>query len=137
MSGPAEQALAIQNLKANYCFAADLSAQEPDRAREIFAEIFSDDFVGDYGFSPLEGSKAITDFLCTAIAAKSEWMVHMLHSPRIDIQGENATGEWTVMGHMKRRDSGQVETVLGRYSDMFRLTPEGWRITRVKFQRMQ
>ena len=137
MAETAEQALAIQNLKARYCFAVDLSAQEPDRAREMLGQIFTDDFVGDYGFGPIEGAGAIIDFLCTSIAAKSEWMVHMLHSPRIDVTGEQANCEWTVLAHMKRRDGGQVDTVLGRYSDLFRRTPDGWQIARVRFLRVQ
>ena len=137
MSGTAEQALAIQNLKARYCSAVDLSAQEPDRAREMLGQVFTDDFVGDYGFGSIEGAQAIIDFLCTAIAAKSEWMVHMLHSPRIEVESEQANAEWTVTAQMKRRDGGHVDTVLGRYSDLFRLTPNGWRIKRVRFLRMQ
>lgn len=136
MSDVAEQALAVSNLKAQYCFAADLAASDPQTARAQFAEIFADDFVGDYGFDPLIGGQAITDFLCTAIAAGSEWVVHMLHSPNIVVTGNSATGDWTVFANMKRREGGQVDIILGRYSDTFRLTPQGWRIASVKFTRM-
>lgn len=131
----ADQVIEIQNLKARYCGAADLSADDPAEARRLFAEIFADDFVGDYGFDPLIGPEAITSFLCTSIAANSEWMIHMLHSPRIEINGDQATGDWTVMAYMKRRD-GSEDRVLGRYSDVFRRTPGGWRIARVAFGRL-
>lgn len=137
MSGVAEQALAIANLKASYCAAADLSATDPAAARARFAEIFSDDFVGDYGLEPLRGAAAITDFLCTAIAGNSEWLIHMLHSPRIEVTGDRATGDWTVLVHLKRRETGAIDVVFGRYSDAFRLTPQGWRITKVIFERME
>ncbi|MFD2430197.1 hypothetical protein ACFSUK_22940 [Sphingobium scionense] len=56
MTDPAGQAMAIANLKARYCAAADLAAQAPDRARALFADIFTDDFVGDYGLTPLLGA---------------------------------------------------------------------------------
>jgi hypothetical protein len=137
MSDHAEQALAIANLKARYCAAADLSANDPDQARRLLAEIFADDFVGDYGMGLLNGAQAITDFLCTAISGNSLWVLHMLHSPRIDIDGDGATGDWTVLVKLKRRSTGAVDTVMGRYSDLFRLTPQGWRIERVTFTRLE
>lgn len=136
MSGLADQALAIANLKADYCAAADLAAQDPAQARARFAGIFAADFIGDYGMAPMVGAQAITDFLCTAIAGNSAWMLHMLHSPRIVIDGDQATGDWTVLVTMKRRESGAVDTVMGRYSDIFRRTPAGWRIARVTFARL-
>jgi hypothetical protein len=136
MGDRADQALAIANLKARYCAAADLSASDQDQARCLLADIFADDFVGDYGAGLLEGPQAIIDFLCTAISANSEWMIHMLHSPCIEINGNCATGDWTVLGYMKRRATGVIDTVMGRYSDIFRLTPQGWRISHVTFTRL-
>ena len=137
MTAPADQALAIANIKARYCAAADLSASDADHARRLFADIFADDFLGDYGAGLLESPQAITDYLCTAISANSEWMIHMLHSPCIDVNGDRATGDWTVLGYMKRRATGAIDTVIGRYSDIFRLTAQGWRIARVTFTRLQ
>lgn len=137
MGDRADQALAIANLKARYCAAADLPASDPDQARRLLVDIFADDFVGDYGTGPLHGPQAITDFLCTAISANSLWMIHMLHSPRIEIDGDSATGDWTVLGQMKRRATGAIDSVIGRYSDLFRLTPAGWRIERVTFTRVE
>ena len=128
-------ALAIANLKARYCAAADRAATDQAAARALFETVFAEDFVGDYGF-PLEGPQAIIDFMCTAIAGNSEWMVHMLHSPSIEISGDAATGDWTVMAHMKRREGGQVDTVLGRYADEFRRTANGWRIAKITFGRI-
>jgi hypothetical protein len=135
VAGPADEALAIQNLKARYCAAADLAATDPEQARRQLAALFTEDFRGDYGAGPLIGAAAIIDFLCTAIAASSEWMIHMLHSPRIEVNGDEATGDWTVLVHSRRRESGQVETVIGRYSDMLLRTPDGWRIAGVTFTR--
>ncbi|OAN59341.1 MULTISPECIES: nuclear transport factor 2 family protein [unclassified Sphingobium] len=137
MNGLADQALTIANLKARYCAAADLAAQDPDEARTLFAKIFTTDFVGDYGMGLLEGADAITGFLCTAIAGNSLWVLHMLHSPRIEVDGDELRGDWTVMVKLKRRESGVIDTVMGRYADRFRLTPQGWRIAQVRFDRME
>lgn len=127
--------LEIANLKARYCAAADLSASDEKTAREQFSQIFAHDFVGNYGMEPLIGASAITDFLCTAIGGSSQWMVHMLSSPLITVKGDAATGDWTVLVHSRRRESGAAMEVIGRYSDEFRRTPEGWRITKVRFSR--
>jgi hypothetical protein len=62
-------------------------------------------------------------------------MAHMLHTPRIMVDGDTATGDWTVMAHMKRREGGAIDTVLGRYSDELRRAPDGWRIAKVTFTR--
>lgn len=137
MTSVSDQALAIQNVKASYCAAADLSAADPDKARAMMADIFTEDFVGDYGFEPLKGANAIIDFLCFAISSKSEWVLHTLHSPRIEISGDRATGDWTVIAYMKRKEGGAVDSVMGRYSDTFRLTPNGWRLAEVRFSRLQ
>lgn len=136
MSGNAEHALAIANLKARYCFAADLAATDPYQARILFADIFTDDFYGEYGVEPLVGAGAITDFLCTAIAASSEWMIHMMGSPRIEIRGESATGDWTILVHSLRKEDGELGVIRGRYSDEFRLTEQGWRISKILFGRL-
>lgn len=137
MGTDAEQGHAIQNLKARYCATADLAAPDPGRARELFEDIFAPDVVGNYGVDPLIGRDALVEFLCTAIAGSSQWLLHAIHSPLIVVNGEYATGDWTVMVHLKRRDGGAVDVLLGRYSDSFRLTPGGWRIEKVNFTQIQ
>jgi hypothetical protein len=132
----ADHVHAIQNLKACYCAIADSAASDPEGALAAFGSIFLPDIVADYGFEPMLGADALGAFLCTAIAGNSEWVLHMIHTPMIEVAGETATGDWTVMAHLKRREGGQVDVVMGRYSDEFRLTPEGWRIARVAFTRL-
>lgn len=134
--GLAADLLAIHNLKARYCAAADLAATDADGARAMFAGIFTADFRGDYGAGALDGPNAITEFLCTAIAGNSEWMLHMLHTPDIRIDGDTAEAVWTVMAVMQRRAGGTRDTVLGRYADSLRRTAHGWRIARLRFIRV-
>lgn len=136
MSTLAENVLAIQNLKARYCAVADSAADDPEGALAAFGSVFLPDVEADYGFEPMHGAETLGHFLCTAIAGNSEWVLHMIHSPLIQIDGDTASGDWTVMAHLKRRETGQVDLVRGRYSDQFRLTPDGWRISRVGFERL-
>ena len=97
-------ALEIANLKARYCLAADTSTSDQAGAREMFGALFTEDFVGDYGFGMLEGPKAIADFMVTAIGGGSEWMIHALGSPIIEIDGDSATGDWTIQVESRRRE---------------------------------
>ena len=135
MSGLADDAVEIANVKAAYCTASDLCPTDVAAALAGFRAVFTDDVVGDYGFRVFNGFDDLTGFMTTAVAGNSEWMVHMLHSPRIVVEGNTATGDWTVMGHMKRREGGAIDSVLGRYSDELTRTPDGWRISKVTFTR--
>ena len=130
-----DDAIEIANVKARYCAASDLCPTDVDAALAGFRTAFTDNVIGDYGFRIFDGFDDLTGFMTTAVAGNSEWMVHMLHTPQIVVDGDTATGDWTVMGQMKRRDGGAIDTVLGRYSDELRRTADGWRITKVTFTR--
>ncbi|MEO6248231.1 MAG: nuclear transport factor 2 family protein [Sphingomicrobium sp.] len=127
---------AIQNLKAQYCQTIDRAAGDADGVRDAFVALFLTDVAADYGHGTMVGAAQLSDFLCSAIAQSSEWAMHMIHTPLINVEGDRATGQWTVMTHLKRRETGQVDVVLGRYVDGFRLTAEGWRIASVTFSRL-
>ncbi len=132
-----DDAFLIANLKARYCQTADQCASCPELARKIFPHVLADDFQGDFGHATFDGPLAMADFLCTVIAAGSEWMVHMLGSPNIVVDGDSAIGEWTILVWSKKREDGEIMRVIGRYSDAFRRTSEGWRITRIGFKQYQ
>ena len=72
----------------------------------------------------------------TAVGGGSEWMIHMLGSPRIEVSGDTASGDWTVAVHSKTR-GGEAMQVVGRYADRFTRTADGWRISHIKFDRYQ
>ncbi|MET0251068.1 MAG: nuclear transport factor 2 family protein [Novosphingobium sp.] len=136
MIGSAEQALAIANTKARYCAAADKAASDPDAARAVFRTLLAVDVVTDYGFGKLDGIEAAAEFMCTTIPGNSAWMLHMLSTPLIEVDGAEAVAEWAVLVHAKRRGDGRIEVVQGRYLDRFRRTPEGWRIASVRFTQL-
>lgn len=132
-----DDALAIANLKALYCRAADMTTTNIEAARAIFAGLFVEDFVGDYGFRVLRGEREIVEFMGHAIGGGSEWMIHALGSPLIRVDGDAATGDWTVRVESRRRDGRGLMSVVGRYADTFRKTDEGWRIATIKFERYE
>jgi hypothetical protein len=135
MSG--NDALAITNLMAAYCAAAD---RMTDAAQDMQADLLAvlhPDVQGDYGAGPLSGAKPVAAFLQGSIAGNSAWMVHMLHSPQIEIAGARASGRWTVMVHAKRRDSGEIDQIIGRYEADFVHMPAGWRIAAIRFTQIK
>lgn len=133
-----DHAQEIANLKARYCAASDLSATDEAAARAAFADaIFADPFSSDYGMAQFADAQSMTDFMCKAIGGGSDWMIHMLHSPRIVVDGDAATGDWTVLVHSRRSGSGEKMEIIGRYADEFVLTPAGWRISRITFARQE
>ncbi|WP_226631866.1 nuclear transport factor 2 family protein [Novosphingobium profundi] len=127
----------IQNLKARYCQAADSSTQDREAAIARLMALFTPDVTADYGFGEMDEALGICTLLTDKIGGGSEWMVHNLHSPCIAVEGDTASADWTVNVRMKRRGSGQVDFVFGRYHDEFRRTDGVWRIRRVVFDRTE
>ena len=129
-------ALEIANLKARYCASSDKSSHDPDGAMAELMGYFVPDATADYGFVQFDSPDKLAGFMTNAIGGGSEWMIHMLGSPCIAVSGEEATGDWTIAVHSKRKDGEQM-LVVGRYSDRFRRTADGWRISHVGFTRYE
>ena len=129
-------ALEIANLKARYCMAGDSACHDPDGAAATLRGCFVPDATADYGMAQFSDPEQLIGFLNTAIYGGSEWMIHMLGSPQIAVSGDEATGDWTIAVHAKRRD-GQTMLIVGRYADRFRRTAEGWRISHIQFKRYE
>ena len=129
-------ALEIANLKARYCAAGDSAPHDPEAAANRLRACFVADATADYGFIQFANPEALIEFMGKAVGGGSEWMIHMLGSPNIEVAGDDATGEWTVAVHSKTR-AGEAMQVVGRYADRFRRTAEGWQISHIKFDRYQ
>jgi hypothetical protein len=125
--------LQLQELKATYCETADACTQAGSQAAERFSTVFTEDVQADFGLGPLDGRKAVIAFLVEAIITANDSLWHAIHTPRIDVRGDAATGHWTVMVRMRHKGSATFEALYGRYIDEFRRTPDGWRINSVRF----
>lgn len=128
---------AIQNLKARYCASADSSCEDRQVARAALTGLFAHDVTADYGMEPITGAEAVADFLSVAISGGSEWMIHNLHSPLVEVDGDTATGQWTVNVRMKRPGNAELAFVFGRYHDVFRRVDGAWKIAAITFRRCQ
>ena len=129
-------ALEIANLKAEYCRAGDLAPHDVATSRAGLMACFVPDATADYGFVQFDAPEKLIDFMATAVGGGAEWMIHMLGSPLLRVDGDAATGDWTVAVHSRRRD-GETMALVGRYSDRFRKTAEGWRISHIGFTRYE
>jgi hypothetical protein len=123
----------LQTLKATYCDIVDACAKDGDRAAECLAGILTEDIQADYGMGPLSGRNAVISFLVRSIVANNESLWHSIHTPRIEVSGDSATAQWTLLVRMKQKGSTTFDTLYGRYFDEFRRTAEGWRISRIRF----
>jgi hypothetical protein len=125
--------LQLQEMKATYCETVDTCVQDGDSAAARLMQLFAEDVHADYGMGELNGRKAVIEFLVTAIVANNDSLWHSIHTPRIDVRGDTATGQWTLMVRMKPKGSATFDTLYGRYVDEFRRTPQGWRISSIRF----
>ena len=99
--------------------------------------LFTEDVRADYGIAALHGGDAVAAFLADTIAAGSAWMVHNIHSPLIEVDGDSATGNWTVNVRTKRTGIGAVDLIFGRYADRFRRVEGAWKIAAIAFDRYE
>jgi hypothetical protein len=125
--------LEIQQLKARYCRAADMVIADADKATGILRDLFTPDVVADYSVLVCNGREELLTYLVATIAANSDWLLHFLTSPSIEIDGDEATGDWALIVQVKQKHMPGKEMLVGRYSDRFVRTPDGWKIADIKF----
>lgn len=125
--------LQLQTMKAIYCETVDACVSGGSESAERLSALFTEDVQADYGLGPLNGRKAVVEFLIDAIVSNNDALWHSIHTPRIDVSGDTAVGQWTIMVRMKHKGSTTFDMLFGRYVDEFRRTPQGWRICSVRF----
>ena len=124
--------LALQSVKATYCEVVDECVRNGNPSVERLSGLFTEDVQADYGMGPLNGRSAVVEFL-GAISATNDGLWHSVHTPRIHVTGDTAVGAWTLMVRTKQKGSATFDALFGRYLDEFRRTPQGWRISSVRF----
>lgn len=128
MSGATETGLrrlldieAVRALKYRYGALCD----DDYRADEL-ATLFTEDAVWDGGpFGRYEGREAIRAFFAGAPAAVS-FAVHYLINPVIDIDGDTATGQWSLWQSMVFRKTSKAYWLIGQYTDRYVRAADGW-----------
>lgn len=133
MSDTVADTLAIQSVKALYCEAADLLPVDATRAAEGLRGVFAADATADYGNGILDGREAIVEFLVSNISTARDWLWHAIHTPYVEVEGDEAVGRWTIVAMMRDKGKTAVERAYGRYDNRFIRTSQGWRILSMRW----
>ncbi len=121
-----EDVEAIGRLKAAYCDACD-DDHDPDAVAALFIE---DGTWQQSGRAPCEGRAAIRSHMAAIRAAGViVRSAHLVTNPRIDVDGDEATGTWRfTMWATFTGDAGPWERrIIGRYQERYVRTRAGWR----------
>jgi len=118
----------IQNLQGLYARYADRGWPGAGADSAALADLFTED--GVLSLSPtstLEGRAAIRDGLGKGNAPLA---VHLVFSPVIDVEGDEAKGSWRAMFALTRPNNVAM-LGCGGYEVRYRRTASGWRIQRL------
>lgn len=121
----------IRRLKSLYSHYANVGEGSGDP--EKFAALFTEDCVWDLSGNALEGRKPIIERL-REIEKLQYIGLHFSLNPRIDVDGDEAYGEWDLIFPVFPPGKETQTTVCGFYWDRFRRTSDGWRFTYVKYR---
>lgn len=121
----------IRRLKSLYSHYANVGEGTGDA--EKFAELFTEDCIWDLSHKEFRGKQAIIDRL-REIEKLNYVGVHFSLNPRIEVNGDEASGEWDLIFPVFPPGGRPLTTVCGYYWDRLRRTPDGWRFTYVKYR---
>jgi SnoaL-like domain len=120
---------AIKRLKHQYCAYCD-DNYNPDGIAALFVE----DAVWDGGeFGRHVGREAIRNFFRGAPKVMS-FAAHQVMNPIINIEGENASGEWKLLQPctLQTNDGPRAMWLAAIYHDEYVKTPDGWKFKNLK-----
>jgi len=102
----------IQQLRANYCYHIDHT--NPDEFTSLFVEDGTIDFgsAGTY-----TGHDELHEFVADIVPDYYSFIVHMLHNPIIDVDGDTASGRWYF--EAPATSEGTDMWIQGEYTDSY------------------
>ena len=103
---------AIKQLKALYCDICD-DMHNPDRITSVFAE---DAIWESPDFGKAEGHDAIRE-LFRGFKETFSFSQHNIMNPRIEVDGDRATGIWYIMGPWTHAENNEEKWFALRYDD--------------------
>lgn len=116
----------IKKLKARYAAACDSSYDA-----DAIAELFTEDAVWDGGiFGKAEGRENIRRFFRRAPAVFS-FAIHNVMNPRIEVNGDRATGEWYLLQPATREPETRAVWLAAVYHDEYVRVDGKWRFRRL------
>ena len=121
----------IRKLKSLYSHYANVGEGTGDAKK--FADLFTDDCIWDLSQREFRGKAEIIERL-DEIEKLNFAGVHFSLNPRIEVNGDEASGEWDLIFPVFPPDGRPLTTVCGYYTDRLRRTADGWRFTYVKYR---
>ena len=103
---------AIKQLKALYCEICD-DMHNPDRIDSLFAQ---DAIWESADFGKAEGHEAIRE-LFRGFQKMFSFSQHNIMNPRIEVDGDRATGIWYIMGPWTYSENNEEKWLALRYDD--------------------
>ncbi|MDT0575341.1 nuclear transport factor 2 family protein [Croceicoccus sp. F390] len=124
----------IKRLKYNYCRSIDTC--NTAMLREVFAEDAKIDYRGGTYRFEMAGRDGIVDALETAFH-KDFIASHTVHMPIIDVDGDHATGKWTLVDYALNLAKNNETTVgAAHYDDEYVHRDGRWQILRSQYERV-
>lgn len=118
----------LKELRYDYC--EHLDAKVWDEWLALFTEDITFDASGVPGMERLEGKEELREFIDDYLDTSSEYATHHAFHPRIDIDGDEATGKW-VLDEIAVTPDGTVWWMQGSYLDEYRRVDGDWRFSTV------
>lgn len=110
----------VRELRANYCYHVD------DGDGEAFASLFAEDAVLDFGSAgTYAGRDELREFVDSVVPDHYEFIVHMVHNPMIEVDGNTATGRWYFEAPATTA-GGRDVWIQGRYADEYERVDGEW-----------
>jgi SnoaL-like domain len=131
----------IRQLKARFGFLMDAfcGPHEESLARDFGALFTEDATIDSAAFGHFKGRAQILDLFGKAIPSQMQTMWHSFQNPLIEINGDVATGRWTMMAYIYPANAQPSTPVLtfGRYVDEYRRVDGSWRLAKLFFETSQ
>ncbi len=127
-----EDSDAIQRLKYAYCRFLDTK----DFAR--MCDLMTDDVTVTYGGGAitLSGRQAVQDYLSKAMGSKTMLSSHVVSHPEIEVDGDTATGHWTLQDVVILEDLGLAIRGASLYEDRYVRVDGRWLIAHTGYKRL-
>ena len=121
---------AIKELKARYCYLVD------SRDWDAWAALFTEDAQGTFvGFGTADGRAGFLKYAHEVIGPQFPFLVHMVHNPIIEVNGDEALGRWyfdvpcVSSAESEAFGGGKAGWLQGMYDERYRRTADQWLIS--------
>ena|SRR5947207_9800777 len=110
-----------------YRYSSCIDSFDNDGVRSVLA----DDVWAQYGnLDPVSGGDALAEWI-TGATASIIWQHHLLSVYQVDVDGDSAKALSYLTSYQVFKDDPKVaKTLVARYHDELRRTPEGWKLSK-------